>query len=167
MKKADNSPKNFWQQLGWVSRSRPLTGDEQALVRSVFGNQIDLSLPRICISGWILHGYAMSPNGNVYFNRADFKEDFSKASLGVQAWFIHEMTHVWQVQQGIQILRRAVLDRRYQYVLQAGKQFLDYGVEQQAQMVQDYFLRRALGQDCKPLAACLPFVGPDNGQHQA
>ncbi len=151
--------KNVWQQLGRVSRSRVLTDDEKILVRSVFGTHIDLALPRICVSGWIMHGYAMSPNGNIYFNHTDFREDFSRTSLGTQAWFIHEMTHVWQVQQGIKVVRRAVIDRRYQYVLQAGKQFLQYGVEQQAQMVQDYFLRRALGQECQSLADCLPFVG--------
>ena len=159
MNKVESSQKSFWQQLGRVSRCRPLAANEQVLVHSVFGNHIDVLLPRICVSGWILHGYAMSPNGNIYFNKADFKEDFSTATLGTQSWFIHEMTHVWQVQQGMQVLRRAVLDRRYQYVLQAGKQFLDYGVEQQAQMVQDYFLSRALGRDCTALAACLPFVG--------
>lgn len=149
----------LWQQLGRVSQLRVLTDDEKALAASVFGAHIDLALPRICVSGWVMPGYAISPNGHIYFNRADFREDFSRASLGTQAWFIHEMTHVWQVQQGIKVLRLAIFDRRYQYVLQAGKPFLHYGVEQQAQMVQDYFLRRAQGQACDALAQCIPFIG--------
>ena len=70
---------------------------------------------------------------------------------------IGEQTHVWQVQQGIKVIRRAVIDRRYQYLLQAGKSFAQYGVEQQAQMVQDFFVQRSLGQDCRALQACLPF----------
>ena len=159
MKNSNPNPKNVWQQLGRVSQCRPLAQNEQVLVRSVFGQHVDVLLPRICVSGWILRGYAMSPDGNIYFNQSDFREDFSTATLGTQSWFIHEMTHVWQVQQGIAVVRHALLDRRYRYVLQAGKPFVSYGVEQQAQMVQDYFLARALGRDCSALAACLPFVG--------
>lgn len=152
----------MWQQLsrfvGWQpTPKRPLTAGEKMLVDSVFQQQINLELPRICAARWVFKGYAISPNGHIYFNPADCLSDFSKTSLGKQAWFIHEMTHVWQVQQGIKVIRRALIDRRYQYLLQEGKQFMQYGVEQQAQMVQDFFVRRSLGQDCQALQACLPF----------
>lgn len=143
--------------LGLVVQKRTLTIGEKTLCQSIFADQINLDTPWICASYWILKGYAMSPNGSIYFNPNDYLLDYSKASLGKQAWFIHEMTHVWQIQQGIQVVKHAILDRRYQYVLESGKQFLAYGVEQQAQMVQDYFIQRATGQDCRVLEQCLPF----------
>ncbi|XID74301.1 type IV secretion protein Rhs [Alkanindiges sp. WGS2144] len=136
---------------------RPLTLGEKSLAYSVFHDQLDLNSPRICSSDWILTGYAMSPNGHVYFNPADYLEDFSTASLDKQGWFMHEMTHVWQVQQGMKVIQRALLDRRYRYLLKQGKSFFAYGIEQQAQMVQDFFIKRSLGQDCQALEQCLPF----------
>lgn len=139
---------------------RKLTLGEKSLAYSVFYEQLDLDRPRIYASAWVIQGYAISPNGHIYFNPSDYLEDFSTATLGRQAWFIHEMTHVWQVQQGMHVVRRAVLDRRYQYLLQEGKSFFQYGIEQQAQMVQDFFVQRSLGQDCRALGQCLPFFAP-------
>ena len=136
---------------------RPLTHGEQALVDWVFAGQIDTRRVRLHAAHWVLPGYAVSPNGQVYFNPADFCPDFSRQPLALQGWFIHEMTHVWQVQQGIRVLRRALLDRRYGYVLEVGKPFLKYGIEQQAQMVQDWFLARMRGEDCGKWA-CVPFA---------
>jgi hypothetical protein len=150
-----------------VQQQRVLTIGEKSLVRSVFSDQIDLDRPRICASYWVIKGYAISPNGNIYFNPHDYLLDFSQARLGQQSWFIHEMTHVWQVQHGIKVVRKALLDRRYQYLLQTGKDFLSYGIEQQAQMVQDYFMQRELGQDCAALAQCLPFMNQPNTQSRA
>lgn len=80
------------------------------------------------------------------------------APLSIQSWLIHELTHVWQYQQGMNVIRNAVFNRRYQYILQQGKQFFEYGIEQQAQMVQDYFLRRVKGQECSAYEACIPFL---------
>ncbi len=146
--------------LGGLRRptvSRPLTPGEVALVQRVFAGQIDCTVVRIHAAPWVLPGYAISPNGQVYFNPADFCADFSDQPLAWQGWFIHEMTHVWQVQQGIRVLRRALLDRRYGYALEVGKPFLKYGIEQQAQMVQDWFLAQMRGEDCSKWA-CVPFM---------
>lgn len=149
--------KSWFNRLSVGQQQRELTDGEKSLVQSIFGEQINLDQPKIFASFWVMKGYAISPNGNIYFNPHDYLLDFSQARLGKQAWFIHEMTHVWQVQQGMKIIRRALFDRRYHYLLQAGKDFLSYGVEQQAQMVQDYFTQRELGQDCSALQQCLPF----------
>ena len=140
-----------------LKKSRPLTLGEKSLVYSIFHDQVDLELPRIYASAWVVRGYAISPNGHVYFNPKDYLEDFSVAPLGKQAWLIHEMTHVWQIQQGMNVVRRAMIDRRYQYLLKQGKSFFAYGIEQQAQMVQDFFVQRSLGKDCQDLEQCLPF----------
>ena len=143
---------------GAQQKSRILTVSEVALARSVFGNSINLDEVQLKTAWWVLKNYAVSPNGNIYFNPADWITDFSDASLGKQSWLIHELTHVWQLQQGLKVVRGAVIDRRYDYVLEVGKPFFKYGIEQQARMVQDYFIRHQRGQDCQALEACIPFL---------
>ena len=56
----------------------------------------------------VLKNYGISPNGHVYFNEHDWCADFSQQSLGTQSWLIHELTHVWQIQQGIKVVRKAI-----------------------------------------------------------
>lgn len=146
----------FSQKL--VLKSRFLTVAEKDLAISVFADTLNLDHIQIIAHRLILPHYAMSPNGHVYFNQQDWCEDFGQCSLAKQSWLIHELTHVWQIQQGIAVVRKAIFDRRYQYVLEQGKQFLAYGIEQQAQMVQDYFLTKATGQDCQPFERCIPFL---------
>ena len=143
---------------GAQQKSRLLTVSEVTLARSVFGDSIDLDGVQLKTAWWVLKNYAVSPNGNIYFNPADWITDFSEASLGKQSWLIHELTHVWQLQQGLKVVRGAVIDRRYDYVLEVGKPFFKYGIEQQARMVQDYFIRHRRGQDCQALEACIPFL---------
>lgn len=140
------------------SRSRFLTAGEIVLAHSVFGDSIRLDEVQLKTAWWVLKHYAVSPNGHIYFNAADWITDFSKAPLGKQSWLIHELTHVWQLQQGLKVVRGALIDRRYDYMLETGKSFFKYGIEQQARMVQDYFVRRQRGQDCQALEACIPFL---------
>ena len=139
-------------------QARPLTDGEIELARSVFGDNLNLDDIQLKTAWWVLKNYAVSPNGHIYFHPADWIEDFSHVSLGKQSWLIHELTHVWQLQQGLKVLRGALIDRRYDYVLKANKSFFKYGIEQQARMVQDYFIRRQRGQDCEDLAGCIPFL---------
>ncbi len=138
-------------------QQRNLTPAEIVLAQSVFAHHIDYSRVRIIAHRAVLPSYALSPNGHIYFNPSDYCANFAQQALPIQSWFIHEMVHVWQYQSGMRVLVNALLNRRYTYVLKTGKSFLDYGVEQQAQMVQDYFLNRAKGQCCADLAAYLPF----------
>ena len=137
---------------------RPLTEAEIKMAHSVFGPDFDVSQVRLKTAWWMLKNYAVSPNGNIYFNPKDWVEDFSKQSLGKKSWLIHELTHVWQLQQGLKVVRGAVMNRRYDYILQEGKSFFTYGIEQQARMVQDYFVRREQGKDCGAWQACIPFL---------
>ena len=150
----------FFNKLCVIQR-RKLTVGEIKLAQSIFSDQLQLEQIEVVAHRLVLPHYAISPNGNVYFNPQDFCMDFAEQSIAKQSWLIHELTHVWQIQQGIALIRKALFDRRYAYALQQGKQFLHYGVEQQAQMVQDYFLKSQLGEDCSALAACIPFLGPD------
>lgn len=139
-------------------QSRKLTAGEIVLARSVFGSNIKLDDVHLKTALWVLKNYAVSPNGNIYFHPADWIADFSHASIGKQSWLIHELTHVWQLQQGLKVVRGALINRRYDYVLETGKSFFNYGIEQQARMVQDYFVRQQLGKDCHDLEACIPFL---------
>lgn len=145
-------------QARFKQQSRPLTEGECELARSVFGDSLQLQDVRLKTAWWVLKNYAVSPNGHIYFHSDNWLADFSKASLSKQSWLIHELTHVWQWQQGLKVVRGALLNRRYAYELKAGKSFFRYGIEQQARMVQDYFIRRKLGQECWDLEECIPFL---------
>ena len=147
---------------GAKRQSRQLTAGEITLARSVFGNSLKLDGVQLKTAWWVLKHYAVSPNGNIYFHPADWVTDFSQCSLGKQSWLIHELTHVWQLQQGLKVIRGAIINRRYDYVLEAGKSFFNYGIEQQARMVQDYFVRRHHGHDCRDFEACIPFLAAPN-----
>lgn len=147
-----------WQALRSKPQSRHLSTGEIALAYSVFGDSLDTTEIRLKTAWWVLKNYAVSPNGNIYFHSADWITDFSSSALGKQSWLIHELTHVWQLQRGLKVVRGALINRRYSYVLQTGKSFFHYGIEQQARMVQDYFVRRQLGQNCQDLEECIPFL---------
>lgn len=127
--------------------SRPLTPGEIALARSIFKDAIDYSKVRL-VKGkwWPFHprNAAMAPNGSIYFHPAagGWSDDFSREPLLRQAFFIHEMAHVWQAQKGgrfyLPLMRHPFC--RYRYLLKPGKPFNRYGIEQQAEIVRDRFL---------------------------
>lgn len=145
-------------------QSRKLTTGEKMMAACVFGNALDVDDIELKTAWWVLKNYAVSPNGNVYFHPENWIEDFSKQPLGRRAWFIHELTHVWQIQQGIKVFRKAVFDRRYKYAIKQGKSFFSYGVEQQARMVEDYYIRSQNGQSCDDLKALIPFLLTSNDE---
>lgn len=147
---------------GAKQQSRQLTTGEIMLARSVFGNSLKLDGVQLKTAWWVLKHYAVSPNGNIYFHPADWVTDFSQCSLAKQSWLIHELTHVWQLQHGLKVVRGAIINRRYDYVLESGKSFFNYGIEQQARMVQDYFVRRHRGHDCRNFEVCIPFLAAPN-----
>jgi hypothetical protein len=129
--------------------ARPLTSGEIALARSVFGDAIDYSRVHLHKGKWWpFHprNAAMAPMGDIWFYPEGdvWSDDFSKEPLGRQAFFIHEMTHVWQSQKGgrfyLPLMRHPFC--RYSYELKPGKPFRRYGLEQQAEMVSHLFLAR-------------------------
>ncbi|WP_230472551.1 type IV secretion protein Rhs [Gibbsiella quercinecans] len=130
---------------------RLLTPGEIALARTVFGSSI--TYPHV----WIHHASyfpfklqgrntAMSPNGELYF-RDWYCEDFSTKSFQYQHLFIHEMSHVWQYQRGVWVRMRGLVSGfiSYEYSFENNKKLLDYRLEQQAQIIADYFLLRKFG----------------------
>lgn len=124
--------------------SRRLTPGEIDLARSVFGDAIDYARVRIFRKKYFPlqpRKRTMAPNGNIYFHPRSlaYRDDFSVAEIYLKGLFIHEMTHVWQHQAGTNV-RKAIFNRRYRYRLVRGKAFRRYGLEQQCEIVRDYFL---------------------------
>ncbi|PUV34359.1 type IV secretion protein Rhs [Cronobacter sakazakii] len=130
---------------------RLLTLGEIALARTVFGSSI--VYPRV----WIHHdsyfpfklqgrNTAMSPNGELYF-RDWYCEDFSMRSFQYEHLFIHEMSHVWQYQRSIWVRMRGLTSGfiSYKYSFEENKKLLEYRLEQQAQIIADFFLLRKFG----------------------
>jgi len=148
-----------------MKTSRPLTPGEIELLRSVFKDAIDYSKVRLVKGKWWPFqpsNAAMAPMGSIWFHPegGGWSEDFSKEPLGLQGFFVHEMTHVWQSQlKGrfyLPLMRHPFC--RYDYVLEPGRPFERYGLEQQAEIVRHAFLAKHGGNPptCPP-ASLLPF----------
>jgi hypothetical protein len=144
--------------------TRPLTEGEVELARSVFGDAIDYHPVRMIRRKWWPfqpRQVAMSPTGNVHFHPQGslWSDDFSAANLGLQALFVHELTHVWQAQTRgrfyLVLMRHPFC--RYAYSLKPGRRFEDYGLEQQGEIVSHAFLLRegAMVPGAPPLDAYL------------
>jgi hypothetical protein len=147
-------------------KRRSLTPGEVELCRSIFGEAIDYARVEL-VEGkwWPFHprGAAMAPMGNIWFHpdRGGWSDDFSKEPLGRQAYFIHEMTHVWQAHKGghfyLPLMRHPFC--RYRYQLKPGKPFERYGLEQQAEIVAHRFLAdRGAPVQSIPPRKLLPFT---------
>lgn len=113
----------------------------------MFGDAIDYDRAAIANRKWWWlqpRHYAMAPRGCIHFHpRGDlYREDFAVCDLGWQGFFLHEMTHIWQHQRGINLLLRRHPFCRYGYSFVPGRPLLRYGIEQQAEIVRHAFLLR-------------------------
>jgi hypothetical protein len=127
---------------------RPLTAGEIALAYSVFGTAIDYAPVRIIQRKWAFfqpRETVMAPRGNLHFHPkgCQYCDDFAHGHRDEQGLFIHEMTHVWQHQQGIFLPLRRLPFARYDYAIRPGQPLVRYGIEQQAEIVRHAFLLRA------------------------
>ena len=143
---------------------RSLTPGEIALAASVFGAALDPAQTSIRHRKfWMFHPWwvTMAPDGHIWChpNGDNWCADYAAASLGMRAHFIHEMTHVWQVQQGRNLIIARPPLARYGYVLAPSKPFARYGIEQQACIAADAYRLRERGNfaELASYAAVLPF----------
>jgi hypothetical protein len=133
--------------------NRQLTQGEMKLVRSVFGDSINLPRVKVHDDKYIFFqpdNSGMTPNGEIYVHGA-YSADYASADPDLQAFFVHEMVHVWQHQTGVLnvgVIGSAIVEMIgqlgdygsvYPYVLDGSKDLTDYGLEQQASIVEDYF----------------------------
>lgn len=75
-------------------RWRPLTAGEIAMATLLFRDAIDYARVRIHSRRYMPFqpkNCAMTPNGNMYFHQSCFLDDYSRANLTGQHWFMHEM----------------------------------------------------------------------------
>jgi hypothetical protein len=148
---------------------RFLTPAENKLAESVFGGAIAYDDVRIINDKFAFFQpkhVVMAPRGAIHFHpKGDlYCADFCGAALTAQGLFIHEMTHVWQHQSGVNLLLRRHPFCRYDYSLKPGWPLTRYGIEQQAEIVRHYFLLRegaaiAGAPGVKAYRGILPFEG--------
>lgn len=140
-----------------MKRGRGLTPGEIALLTPIFGNAIDYARVKVYGKKWAFFqgsNVAMTPNGKVYFPAESgyYRADFSRASASMQALFVHEMTHVWQHQLGVNVMWKGFVlhvlsgQNPYAYTLDAARSLTGYNIEQQASIVEDLFVLRKFPQ---------------------
>lgn len=124
-------------------RRRRLTPGEIEMLKPIFRDGIDYSKVYIYSEQWNIFqpgNVIIAPNGSIYYHSRGnaYSSDFSVK--GSKRSFVHEMTHVYQYQQGISVIGRRLDEGGiYAYILDPKKNMNDYTLEQQAVMVSDYF----------------------------
>ena len=123
---------------------RPLTAGEGDLAHEVFGDALALErvrivgspLPRAFVPGrWFRRDWIVWP-------RRRLPHDIAAAPVRVQATFIHELVHVWQAQQGVNLLLAKLKagDDRAAYVYPMDHcHWRHLNIEQQASAVEHAF----------------------------
>ncbi len=124
---------------------RLMTSGEIRMAREIFRDTINYSKVWIHRGSYLplglqSRGTSMSPNGEMYF-RKYYSPDFSRAAILLQHIFIHELSHVWQYQHGMNIKLRGLISWAvdYHYALDSWP-LSTYRMEQQAAIIADYFL---------------------------
>ncbi|MFC3440739.1 vgr related protein [Sphingobium rhizovicinum] len=127
--------------------ARPLSAAEIAMARGMFGDAIDYGAVRIVRRKWAFfqpRTVTMAPRGAIHFHpRGDaYCDCFASADRSWQGHLIHELVHVWQYQQGVNLILRRHPFCRYSYTIRPGWTLDRYGIEQQAEIVRHVFLLR-------------------------
>lgn len=129
--------------------TRGLTDGEIAMAQEIFGDQMDYK--RI---GVISHNanHNMALNRLVRMTPRSYAPDYSKEpSIYKRKSFMHELTHQWQEQHGVNLAQSALslffrhdgqYDRAYNYRLEDVRDFKKLSIEQQGALVEDYFMAR-------------------------
>lgn len=136
---------------------RHLTDREITFLKTWFKDTIDYDNVKVHSRPYLPGGLqsdhtAMAPNGHLYMPDTLYKEDYTAQDvpLSLKSTFLHEMTHVWQFKNNVlnpiveaakeSMKHKFNYNAAYDYVLEKGKDLVNYGMEQQASIVQDYFL---------------------------
>lgn len=134
---------------------RRMTIGEIAMARRVFGDSIVYSRVWIHCDSYLPFGlqkknYAMTPNGEIWYRKSMYRDDFSPNSVFVEDKyvFIHELAHVWQHQHGQWVRLRGAFSWAAEYTYRLDKYKLtDYSLEQQESILADYWLLLVYGID--------------------
>jgi hypothetical protein len=135
---------------------RGLTAAEVALLRPIYQDGIDYPTVRVIHDQFAPFEHPdryVTPEGSIYAPGTLWHDDFAAPTVDAytQAAFVHEMAHVWQFQNGMNMLveliaalaaNRGDYTHAYWYTLRPDTDLLDYGMEQQASILEDWFLVR-------------------------
>lgn len=126
---------------------RPLTVAEEALAREAFADALRLDTVRLLAAPWpivraFVPGRWFGRDWIVWPGRT-LPADIAAAPLKLQALLIHELTHVWQAQQGVNLLTGKIRagDRPASYAYPTGMDchWGALNIEQQAMVVEHRF----------------------------
>lgn len=134
-----------------MSKVRSLTLAEIGLAKKIYKSSMDYAKVKVHngkYGPFQPNNSGMTPKGEIYVDGA-YRADYGSASPYLMAFFIHEMAHVYQYQLnildpissaiGAAIKHGFNYDKAYFYELKPDKDLLDYGIEQQAQIIEDYY----------------------------
>jgi len=148
-----------------LRNARPLTSDEIKEAKKVFGNSLNYGIVRVAESSVMTFGfggsYARTPFNTIFFPPGT-QEKYEANTAALMPWLIHEMTHTWQTQHGISVAEKTVTalggKKEYNYggdkglrdAWTAGKHFLEFNTEQQADICSHYYSALTSGADTSP-----------------
>ncbi|MCP1418001.1 type VI secretion system secreted protein VgrG [Pseudomonas laurylsulfativorans] len=133
-------------------KKRSLTSGEIAMAQTVFKDAVNYSKVKVHHGGWWLfagfQNTAVTPNGEMYFPESTelYKDDFYNSDdHRDKALFMHEMTHVWQYQLGYPVKKAGLTvssrgAEAYRYSLKKNGKLSDYNMEQQGEIISDYYM---------------------------
>lgn len=125
--------------------TRELTQNERRFAEGIFGTAVDLEPVRIHLQNRdcsVWKATVDSPRDIHFWGRNDFSGDYAAETYNDHfGAYIHEITHIWQRQSNYQHTNRLFVNEPdpYEYPIDITKwRFEDYGVEQQASIIEDY-----------------------------
>ena len=132
---------------------RPLTSREVRYAKTIFGNRIDYGVVRVVnkpSSFFARYASATAHGSNIHYHEAKLlSNDHARESLLNRKLLVHELTHVWQHQNGVDVralglalLLRYPMNYNAAYKYEVGKIFVSYNMEQQAKIVEHYAIAR-------------------------
>lgn len=123
--------------------ARRLTPGERELAQEMFGAGLDAGRVRLLAVPVWPRAFVAGP-GLIVWPASEAPTDFTEAPLALQGVFVHELTHVWQAQNGVRLvlakLKAGDSAAAYAYDLDADADFARLNIEQQAMVVQHAFL---------------------------
>lgn len=128
--------------LPMLINRRTLTGDERALLESLYSESVDYDKVRIKHGGLPMIIYPGLTIGNTITFPKKWVADTKKR----QALLIHEGCHIWQYQNfGLGYIPRALLEtlterNAYSVHFDETKTFREYDIEEQCEIIAEYFL---------------------------
>ncbi len=133
---------------------RALTLDEREMLQPLFLAALDLDVIHVVQDKYIAFqgdDTYMTPENDMFAPGDLYLADFAAPEIEpyTASTLVHEMTHAWQHQSGLDLVAAGAItfaatggdyQQAYGYTLDPAKDLIDYNVEQQASIVEDWYL---------------------------